>query len=151
MMFMWLACGQNSLNIETESSELPAPEITSFEWNCDSESDLWTFDLKSDHWTSNGHIWINDGEFVEKHYIQSVGAEADGSADHLILELDIVSDWRDADPGKRTRFRCSHQESLSFLATVMHPETSSITDCIASNSFDWTRFEDAPQCDQALE
>ena len=151
MIWVLWACTQETVSISTEKRELKSPEINGFDKECDPETDLWTFDIYANGWTSNGHVWMSDGNSTEKHYIQSIGAAADGSDDHLSLELEVVADWRDAESGKRTQFRCQHETDLSFLATVMHPETGSITDCVKSGSLDWTLIEGAPDCDHTLE
>jgi hypothetical protein len=151
MIWIWLACAEDKLTIETETSRLTDPEITAITWVCDAETDSWTFEMKTNAWTSNGHIWITDGSTTERHYIQSIGAPADGSADNLELILEIVADWRDAEAGKRTQFRCRDENELSLLASVMHPETGEITDCFQSNAFDWREIEGSPSCDQSTD
>ena len=148
MIWLMLSCAGETIHVSTEKKELPAPAIIALEWMCDAEIDTWTFDVHANGWTANGHLWMSDGTSTEKHYIQSVGAAADGSDDHLSIELEIMADWRDAESGKSTRFRCSHEASLSFLTTIMHPETSDITDCVKSDDFDWSLIEGAPICIQ---
>ena len=151
MIWLIIACTLETQTIEMEQNRLKSPAILSWEWACDSELDQWTISITTDGWTSNGHVWISDTLETEKHYIQSIGAPADGSSDHLEITLDVAADWRDAQAGTSTRFRCSQEEDLHFLSTVLHPETGGITDCVKSGSLDWSAIEGAPLCEDTID
>ena len=82
------------------------PEIQSIEWGCLYDESKWTFRITTAGWTGNGNVWMANDDTIEKHRIYSTGAARDGSEDILELELEISADWRDAQPGKSTRWRC---------------------------------------------
>ena len=63
------------------------PAITDLDWSCSEEDAEWEFTVRTDAWTSNGELWMAEGELAEKHSIPSIGAEADGSGDKLRLRL----------------------------------------------------------------
>jgi hypothetical protein len=126
------------------------PEITELEWSCNEEEAQWEFVVSTDAWTSNGELWMAAGELAEKHDIVSVGATADGSADKLRLRLDVVPDWRDAEPGSTTRWPCSDVERLSFLLWIHHPQSGNGTDCRFWGTPIWESVADVPECSQEL-
>ncbi len=149
-MIFFIACHTvSSVSAEKEEENtFPVPNITELMASCDSEQDQWFFEAWTDGWTSNGHIWMTDGVAIEKHNIYSAGAPPDGSSDNLYLELEIVSDWRDAVNGKHSRWLCSEEETLGYMLTVRHPENYSQADCASWGLQLWSELEDVPECDQ---
>jgi len=108
------------------------PAITSIDWSCSVEEETWSFEVTTEHWTANGDLWLaTDLEYVEEHPVRSDVAAGDGSADHLVLDLDIVADWRDADAGATTAFLCSPSTlaAMSLRLVVYTPGSGEIGDC----------------------
>ncbi len=70
-----------------------------------------------------------DPTTIESHAVYSQTAASDGSADHLALELGIVADFRDAQPGSTSAWLCADAEALSYLVTVRLADGSDTADC----------------------
>ena len=131
MILLLLACRpETDAPAPTAPFDYGTPSISELDWSCSEEDAEWEFTVRTDAWTSNGELWMAEGELVEKHAVPSVGAEADGSADKLRLRLGIVPDWRDAEPGSTTRWPCSARDGLSYLVWVFHPSSGDGTDCL---------------------
>ena len=129
----------------------PDPQILDFNAVCDAEQDSWLFTVATSAWTGNGLVWTRNPQgFEEEHPLISTGAQADGSADFLEIELTIVGDWRDAQRGKSTRWSCSDQETLSMLVEIYHPKRRTATDCLYVGE-PWPEDEAPTQCDQLWE
>ncbi len=132
------------------------PLITAIQYACSVEDEQWTFELQTDAWTANGHLWLaTAADYVEKHAIRSVSAAADGSGDELSLELDIVADWRDASSGSSTAFLCDDSvlDAMSYRVVVYTPGSEDESDCrswgAAPQLFDG--IEGVSECDQTWE
>jgi hypothetical protein len=109
-----------------------APAITSIDWSCSREEETWSFEVATEHWTANGDLWLaRSADYVEQHPVRSDLAAGDGSADHLVLDLAIVADWRDADPGASTAFLCDEAtlSSLNLRLAVYTPGSGEVGDC----------------------
>ncbi len=127
------------------------PEIRFIEWACDMDESTWSFYVETNGWTGNGHVWMSqNAEVTEKHILYSIGAERDGSADYLELNLSIVADWHDAKPSTSTRWRCSEQDELSFLVRVLHPEYATQSACRYWGNYIWESVPSGPECDTPL-
>lgn len=95
--------------------DLRPPRITEASLSCDVPSATWTLEVAADAWTGGGtSAWTTDGTYVEVHPVRSVAAAGDGSADALLLVLPVVSDWRDAAPGRGTDFACAADPDVVF-------------------------------------
>lgn len=113
------------------------PTITTSSVECDTTAAEWSFDLRTDGWTGNGLVLLStDGAYLEQHPIYTVGSEADGTADHLRLELGVVPDFRDVVFGSTTVFNC-READLTGLIRVWTRDGESQADCLA--------FGDAPE------
>ena len=131
-----------------------APRITALTWGCEVEDSEWRFALTTEHWTGGGRLYMTDDLTVtEEHRIRSEGAQPDGSADTLELELDIVADWRDASAGSSTRWRCDDLDRLTFLAVVYTPDGDSRSDCRVwgADPLLWDGTDDVEGCQTVLE
>lgn len=133
LALLGLACvpkGQQDASGEpTVGSE--GSEIVDLSYACDVEEETWTFSVLTSGWSGLLRLWMaQDEETWERHTGYSVGAAADGSADELAIELDIVADWRDASDGSRTRFRCQDEEILAFQVSVFDRRGVEEVDCL---------------------
>jgi len=112
-----------------EPLELDPPLIASFELTCDVDEGRWRLEVESLSWTGGGRLyWSPDLAYVERHWVRSVSAEPDGSADRLVLDLHIVGDWREASPGSSTAIRCAQNPDLVF---VLYDYEGESADCVA--------------------
>ncbi len=130
------------------------PSITELQWGCEVEASQWRFAITTAHWTGGGRIYMaREPTVIEEHRVRSVGAEPDGSADTLELELDIVADWRDAVGGSSTRWRCDDTDTLTFLAAVYTPDGESRADCRVwgADVLLWDSTEAVEGCQTVLE
>ena len=98
-MILWLltACtGTDELKpAETDPFHEAAPAIESIDWACDAESNEWTFEIRTQHWTGGGWIWMGKSHTnAEGHRIRSVEAAADGTSDRLKLTLEPKNSLR---------------------------------------------------------
>lgn len=155
MILLALACAGSS---GPDAGEGPffdgAPLITDLTWGCLVEDSEWSFAITTEHWTGGGRLYMTaDLTVTEEHRIRSVGAQADGSADSLELELDIVADWRDASAGSSTRWRCDDLDRLTFLAVVYTPDGDSRSDCRTwgADPMLWESTDDVEGCQTVLE
>ena len=106
------------------------PAITALTWGCDPDESLWSFALKTEHWTGGGNIWLTrDHTRVESHRIYSDEAAANGAWDKLLLELDVATSWDEASAGSSTGWRCVEEEDLSYLLVVYGPRGQNVADC----------------------
>ena len=111
---------------------LAPPTITEASLSCSAADDLWTFEVTTTSWTGNGTVLLAlDLDYVEEHEIRSEESGADGSWDHLELELSVEADPRDATPGSSTAFLCdvSTKEGISGRIAVEAPEGGGEADC----------------------
>ena len=156
-MILWLfAClGSGDLKPgEPSPFHEGVPSIESISWDCDTEQNKWTFEVKTEQWTGGGWIWMaKSSTNAEAHKIKSVEAAADGSSDRLKLNLGIAEDWRAATRGSSTRWFCSDIPELSFLSTVHDARGNEVADCrtwgLAPSM--WSRIESAHDCDSVIE
>ncbi len=128
------------------------PQISAIRWDCSSEDATWDVEVDTVNWTANGHIWLaTASDYVEQHAIRSTKAAHDGTWDELALELDIVSDWRDANAGSSTAFLCDPPttEAISFRLAVYTPGSGEQGDCRSWGAdpelFD--RIDGVPACE----
>jgi hypothetical protein len=108
------------------------PSIESISWGCSASEASWSVEVSTLEWTANGDLWMAKAtDYVEQHDLRSVSAAHDGSWDQLELELDIVSDWRDASPGSSTAFLCDDATvaEISFRLVVYTPGSEESSDC----------------------
>ena len=156
-MILWiLACMTDAQLQPAEPGPLfeDAPIIQTIEWSCDEVEAEWAFEIITDHWTGGGWIWMGKSPTnAEAHRIRSVESLADGSADRLVLTLDIEEDWRDANRGSSTRWLCSDIPEITFLATVYDARSNDVEDCRVwgSNPSIWERVDSAHNCDKTME
>ena len=157
-MIFWLltACGgtEKLKPADPDPFHDGQPVIESIDWTCDPEANEWRFDVRTQHWTGGGWIWMGKSENnAEGHRIRSVEAAGDGTSDRLKLTLDIEEDWRDAARGSSTRWLCSDLPELTFLATVYDPRGDTVTDCRTwgHNHQLWTRIESAYDCEVVMD
>jgi len=108
------------------------PAITGIVWGCSVQTAIWTFEVSTDAWTANGDLWLATGlDYLEQHPLRSDVAAGDGSADHLVQELPIVADWRDAAAGASTAFLCDTATlaGMNLRAVVYTPGGETVGDC----------------------
>ncbi|MCK6504553.1 hypothetical protein L6R53_14305 [Myxococcota bacterium] len=106
------------------------PTIAEVTWGCEVDSATWTFVVDTVHWSGGAWLWMaSDPDTVERHAVYSQSAAGDGSADQLGVELDVVSDWRDAVAGSSTRFACADQDELAYQVTIYDRQGDVATDC----------------------
>lgn len=99
---------------------------------CDPDRGRWIAEMTTTSWTGGGLVWLTvDGSYVERHFIRSVEAAADGSEDRLTLRLDIVADWRAATAGTSTAFRCVEEVSWRF---VVNDLSGDVADCVSAGT-----------------
>ncbi len=140
-MIWWLACAGPVPSADTAAIATDPPVITSGSWDCSAEDDRWSFTVDTRFWTGNGSVLLSvDGVYVEEHGLRSTESAADGTADHLELELGIEADPRDASPGTSTAFLCdvSTREDLSGRFSVSAPGSSEEADCRQWGALDFT-------------
>lgn len=122
------------------------PAITAFELLCDLESEEWELTVEADAWTGGGDLYLTvDGIYVEAHGVDSDSAAADGSADELELELDMVGDWREVNEGSSTVFTCGAEADALFVLYDLEGEP---TDCRAAgpDADRWGDIDGAVAC-----
>ena len=106
------------------------PTIDSLSWSCAGDEGVWHFDVRTEGWTGGGRLWMaREPETAERHKVYSIGAAADGSSDHLYVELEVSADWRDAVPDESTRWQCGDVDALSYLFAILDPTGEARTDC----------------------
>ncbi len=132
------------------------PSIEAIRWGCDAAEATWRFELDTVNWTANGDLWLaKSADYTEQHTLKSVEAARDGTWDALVLELDIVPDWRDAAEGSSSAFLCDPPtlEAISFRVAVYTPGSEEQSDCASWGAepdlFD--RIEGIVECDQIWE
>lgn len=122
--------GEESGAAEVSRAEADPPVITSVVWACDPDAATWEFTVKTAGWTGGGRLWVGrDAASVEAHRIYSTNAAEDETADRLTLELAVAADWREAESGSSTRFRCDAEPELSFQLWVYERDGASEADC----------------------
>ncbi|MFH1463272.1 MAG: hypothetical protein ABIO70_02695 [Pseudomonadota bacterium] len=132
------------------------PAITGIVWGCSSQEATWAFEVTTDAWTANGDLWLaTDTDYVEQHPLRSDIAAGDGSADHLIQELTIAADWRDASSGVASAFLCDAVTlaAMNLRAVVYTPGSGAAADCRswgADPAF-FDQVEGVPACSQVWE
>lgn len=117
---------------EGEPLHSDPPSIADIRWDCSGSDATWSFEVDAVNWTANGDLWLaTAADYVEKHAVRSISAAHDGTWDQLALELDIVSDWRDASSGSSTAFLCNTPtlEAISFRLVLYTPGTEAEADC----------------------
>ena len=130
MIALWAAC-TTPTNPENEGPFFDeAATIAEIAFGCDEKAATWTLVVDTEHWTYGGRLSMGmDATDVEAHRVYSEFAAADGSTDHLELELGIVPDFRDVQPGVTSAWLCSDAPALSYLVTVQLPDGSDVADC----------------------
>ena len=100
----FLPGGDGSLLTEVEP--LP-PVLQEASLSCDLDDGQWTLSALAEGWTSGGLLYLTlDGDYIEKHTVQSVKADANGTWDELEAKLKIASDWREVTLGASTALHC---------------------------------------------
>ena len=123
--------------------------IAEIAFGCDEKAATWTLVVDTEHWTAGGRLYMGmDATDVESHRVYSSSAAADGSADHLELELGIVADFRDVSLGSTSAWLCSDQPALSYLVSVQLADGSDRADC-RTWGVDPTIFEEP--CDVVID
>ena len=122
------------------------PAITEFELVCDLEGEAWALTVAADAWSGGGQLFLTvDAAYVEAHGVDSVSVAADGSADELELELNMVGDWREVDEGATTVFSCAAGAAALFVLYDLDDEPS---DCRAAGPDpSWADVDGALPCD----
>ena len=126
-------------------------EIDAVRWGCDGERDVWTVEVDTLGWTSGGSLALSGGVTFEAHEVLSIGAAPDGSWDTLLLELEVVADPRDVEPGKTTRYLCSERQDLAYRLTVSGPDGGRADCRVWGNEADWNGLAGYAECDVPLE
>jgi hypothetical protein len=122
--------------------------ISDIAFGCDEKAATWTLVVDTQYWTAGGRLYMGrDATDVESHKVYSTSAAADGSSDHLELELGIVADFRDVVLGSTSAWLCADQPDLSFLVSVQLADGSDRADC-RTWGVDPTIFEDP--CDVVI-
>ena len=104
--------------------------IASIAFGCDEKAATWTLVVDTEHWTAGGRLYMGmNATDVESHRVYSASAAADGSTDHLELELGIVADFRDVQLGSTSAWLCADQPYLSYLVSVQLADGSDRADC----------------------
>jgi hypothetical protein len=126
-----LAACATVTNPENEGPFFDDPAtIDALVFGCDEKAATWTLEIDTEHWTAGGRLYMGtDANDLESHRVYSTSAASDGSSDHLELELGIVADFRDAEPGSTSAWLCSDQLDLSYLVTVALADGSDVADC----------------------
>ncbi|MDI7269006.1 MAG: hypothetical protein QME96_13540 [Myxococcota bacterium] len=130
------------------------PAIEALSWACDPGAARWTFEARTDAWTGGGKLWVaRTVDDIEKHRVYSDSAAGDGSWDCLVLDLDVVADWRDAEGGTSIRWHCSDALELSFTLQVDDPRGATTTDCRTwgADPALWAESDDVPDCEKVEE
>lgn len=106
-----------------------APTVTAAEVTCNATDEEWTFSVDASAWTGGGDLWMStDGVYVETDELTSTAAAADGTSDHLELDLDIVPDWRQVSKGSSTFFNCG-TPGLEGVFVVYERDGSTVAGC----------------------
>lgn len=139
---------------DADSALVPFAGATELDWveaDCDADEDQWTVTVRTIGWTSGGLLSMSaDGHTVEAHDLESAAAAPDGSWDSLKLELDIVGDPRDAEPGKSTAWLCDQDtlEAMAWRVVVYDPSTGEKADCaVWGAELDWNAVAGYSACD----
>jgi len=156
MIWLWFACTSSPKLTQNKGDPFHGedPFIESVDFDCDSESARWSFEVRTTHWTGGGQVWIaENADQAEKHRITSDKAAADGSSDQLKLSLSIPADWRDAKPDASSRWLCRDVPDLTFMATIYGAAGGGIKDCRTwgSDPTIWTEIDNAFDCDTVIE
>ncbi len=125
-----------------------APQLIAHVLTCDPESATWSVVLVADAWTGGGRLWWStDGDYRERHTVPSVSAARDGTDDRLVLELDIVPDWRDASPNSSTWFNCETPR-LAPILQILARDGRTVADCLAlgDDPARWDDWDPAVAC-----
>lgn len=124
------------------------PVITAATVECDPTRARWAFTVDTTGWTGNGQVLLSaDGDYVERHALDSVSAAADGTTDHLDLDLDVVSDWRDVNEGSTTVFNCATPDLLGVIR-VYDRTGDAVADCrvFGEQTDRWAAWEPDTAC-----
>jgi len=122
------------------------PTIAEFDLYCDIDAAKWELEVTATAWTGGATtVWTADEVYAETHLVSSFEAKRDGSEDVLKLSLRIVSDWREANNGGATAFRCAEDPDVIF---ALKGADGAIVECqtFGPNPDLWETFEDAPKC-----
>ena len=144
-MTVWLllACGGTVPAVTDSAIDSAPPEITSASWTCSAADDRWSFEISTRNWTGNGEVLLAlDLDYVETHELRSDESGADGSWDHLALELSVEADPRDATSGSSTAFLCdaSTKAAISGRFSVAAPQSEGEADCRQWGELDFTQL-----------
>jgi len=145
-------CNLGFKDTTPDDPEYPLPAITAVTVECDAERAAWSFTVDTTGWTGNGQVLLSsDGDYVERHPLDSVSAAADGSTDRLDLDLDVVSDWRDVSEGSTTAFNCATPDLLGVLR-VYERTGDEVADCriFGEQPDRWAAWEPDTACTQAV-
>ena len=130
---------------------LTPPLISTLDVTCDPDASERAVALTATSWTGGANWYLTaDGAYVERHYVRSQSAAADGSSDTLGLTVSIVGDGQDASSGSSTAFLCS--DAPSWRLVLYDAYGSAITDCRTNGDTSvWTSQPDVPACDIPFE
>ena len=64
---MLFSCGTNRLDTGFWTLEYQDPNIQDFDIECENEQ--WKVDIRTEHWTGNGLLWIADENRYERHTV----------------------------------------------------------------------------------
>lgn len=154
-LLAWGGCGPTEkVDLSAPELDRPAPEIEEVSVSCSVEDAAWSIAVDTVGWTGGGRLWMAlAAASAERHVLPSVSAASDGSTDRLRLDLGVVADWRSAEPGSTTRWRCAQEAELSFLLTVLSSDGAETADCrFWGADLDlWSEVSGAPACDRPLQ
>lgn len=120
------------------------PSLTCLWLEC--ADDAWRIEATATAWTGGALlVWTPDGRWFEEHYVRSVEAAAGGDGDRLRLDLDVVGDWRQAEPGASTAVHCGDDPDVLFALLDLDEE---VAGCAARgrDAAWWASVEGAPAC-----
>ena len=151
MLLLLFACQSAAPSSVPDDTSPAPPSIVAASYTCDSLTARWSFLVDADAWTGNGQVVLSDdGDYIEVHALRSIEAAADGSSDRLAVELAVVADWRDVNPGGTTVFNCN-EPGLAGLIRIFATDGQTPTDCRIFGEDRWGSWNFNYSCTTPLE
>ncbi len=130
--------GKDTDDFETGDTEGDCNDVETLiqEIYADCGGGNWTFSAKTDGWTTDGVVNIDqtgiDPQYAwsEEHDLPSVDYSADGCWDELEATLPITTDWEAQEANVNTLFECSdpRKSTLTWMIRVYDTD-SNMSDC----------------------
>ena len=138
IVWMLLSCNANRLDTGFWTLEYQSPHIESFEVECENEQ--WKINVRTEHWTGNGLLWMANENRYERHTVYSVSADPEGERTICAFSCPSYQDWRDAQSGRSSGFHCTEQEHLGFFieSDIHKPLSSVIVPNMSTRKVLWT-------------